>query len=153
MATINFGTPQQQPPQQQPPQQQAMITPPVVEHWNTQRNRQKLDQLHANGELQAKTMMVYVNDGDNEANKWDAMEVIESTGKKCGRVYDIMEALEQGPKTRNELQAHLVYENYGTHYMANPLKVLRDKGYVYKQSQPGVGEDVYYMTAYFAFGL
>jgi len=67
---------------------------------------------------------------------------------KCGHVHTIMNALMGGPKTQTELMLVLGYTNPRTHYQADPVMELRNKGYIVRRS-----DGYYIMAAHFAFTL
>jgi len=72
---------------------------------------------------------------------------IATNHDKCIRAHDIMEAVVEGPKSRPGMKAALGYNNDGTHYQANPIKYLKNAGYlVYDHKQK-----LYFPTANFLF--
>jgi len=150
MATIPSTPQQQQPPLLVTPQQPPAQAP--AQRWDTQLDFQAHHDLDLAGDLQVQTV-AFPTDAANNAKQSAALQAVHFAGKKCGRVYDVMTALKEGPKTRTQMMDALGYTNAGTHYQANPIKALKEEGYVITKKNRGRGNNTYMITAHFAFGL
>lgn len=69
-------------------------------------------------------------------DQWNSLQTankvnpIVATGNKCNRAHDIMDAVVDAPKTKDGLTTALGYTKAGTYYQANPVKQLKNQGYL-----------------------